>query len=161
MTGQKRMIYKHTVFGQRRGWISGPSHLKHGNRQHPGPNETYSNTHHLGNRQHPGPNENCSYTHHLKNGNRQHPGPNENCSDTHHLEYGNRQHPSGSNEMNDNCSDMHHLKSGSSQWKLQSGVKLKRAHRRFCATEASISTCKLKRRKWSGTEISAGMFSNV
>jgi hypothetical protein len=42
-----------------------------------------------------------------------------------------------------------------------SGVKLKRAHQRFCAPEASISTGKLKRRKWSGAEISAGMFSNV
>jgi hypothetical protein len=40
----------------------------------------------LMNRQHHGPNENCSDTHHLKYGNRQHPsGPKENCSDTHHL----------------------------------------------------------------------------
>jgi hypothetical protein len=40
-------------------------------------------------------------------------------------------------------------------------IKLRRAHLCFCAPEASISTGKLKRRKWSGAEISAGMFSNV
>jgi hypothetical protein len=36
--------------------------------------------------------------------------------------------------------------------RIRTGVKLKRG------PEASISTGKLKRRKWSGAEISAGMF---